>query len=93
MVLWSRALPKTASCLSPFLSGMKSQLANVRKLPIVWGKAVVFAGYLGFLHQLQLASQDLAAIWHKRDEKQNSKFSPDVIMSQWTAQNRPEFEL
>ena len=29
-------------------------------LPVTWDKAVVFAGYSGFLHQLQLASHDLA---------------------------------
>ena len=45
----------------------------VRKLPVTWGKAVFFAGYSGFLHYLQLASLELAAIWPKWDEKRNSK--------------------
>ena len=34
----------------------------VRKFPVTWGKAVVFAGYSGFLHYLQLASHELATI-------------------------------
>ena len=31
----------------------------------------VFAGYSGFLHYLQLASHELAIIWHYCDEKRN----------------------
>ena len=31
-------------------------------LPETWGKVVVFDGYSGFLHQLQLVSHDLATI-------------------------------
>ena len=40
------------------------------------GLGGVFAGYSGFLHQLQLASQDLPAliIGRKSDKKRNSKF-------------------
>ena len=38
----------------------------VRKLPVTLGKSVVFAGLSGFLHQLQLASHDVAAIWQKK---------------------------
>ena len=30
------------------------------------GEAVVFAGYSGFFHQLQLASHDLVTIWQKK---------------------------
>ena len=37
-------------------------LLHVRKLPVTWGQAVVFAGYSGFLHYLQLASHELATI-------------------------------
>ena len=38
------------------------------------GLAVFFAGYSGFLHNLQLASHKLATIWPKRDEKGTSKY-------------------
>ena len=31
---------------------------HVRKLPVIWGKAVVFARNCSFLHQVQLASLD-----------------------------------
>ena len=44
------------------LSGFESWPGHVRKLPVTWGKAVVFAGYFGFLHYLQLASHELATI-------------------------------
>ena len=46
-----------------------SHPGHVRKLPVAWGKAVVFTGYSGFLHQLQLASHNLAAIWQKKSRK------------------------
>ena len=52
-----KALPLTASCLSP-LPGFESEPGHVRNLPITWDEAVFFAGYSGFLHQLQLASHD-----------------------------------
>ena len=39
---------------------------SVRKLPVTWGWAVVFARNSGLLHQLQLASHDSAAIWQKK---------------------------
>ena len=39
------------------------------------GYVVIFTGYSGFHHQLQLAGQDLAVIWQKSDEKQNSHTS------------------
>ena len=32
----------------------------------IGGKAVIFAGYSGFLHQLQLSSLVLATIWQKK---------------------------
>ena len=47
------------------MSRFESHPDYVRKLPVTWDKAVVFAGYYGFLHQLQLAtdlSHDLGAI-------------------------------
>ena len=34
----------------------------MRKLPVTWGYAVVFAGFSGFLHYLQLASSELDTI-------------------------------
>ena len=44
--------------------------AHVRiKLPVTWGYVVAFGGYSGFLHQLQLASHELAAIWQKKWRK------------------------
>ena len=59
--VWSKAPPLTARCLSP-LPGFESRPGHVRKLPVTWGWAVVFAGYSGFLHYLQLASHELATI-------------------------------
>ena len=65
IVVWSKALPLTPSCLS-LLSGLESQPEHdMRKLPVTWCKAVVSAGYSGFLQQLQLASHELVAIWQK----------------------------
>ena len=40
---------------------------------------MVFARYSSFLHYLQLASHELFTLWHKCDEKQNSKF-PNSMM-------------
>ena len=48
MAVWSKALPLTASCLSPFF-GFESNPGHVRKLAVTWGKTVVFAGYFSFL--------------------------------------------
>ena len=53
--------PLTASCLSP-LSGFESRPRHVRRLPVTWGSAVVFAMYSSFLHCLQPASHELAKI-------------------------------
>ena len=52
MAAWSKALPLTASCLSP-LHGFKSWPGHVTKLPVTWGWAVVFPGSSSFLHILQ----------------------------------------
>ena len=57
--VWSKVLPLTAHCLSP-LPGFESWPGHVRKLPVTWGLGVVFAGYSGFLHHIQLASHNLA---------------------------------
>ena len=59
--VWSKAPPLTPRCLSP-LSGFESRPGHVRELPVTWGSAVVFAGYSGFLHYIQLASHELATI-------------------------------
>ena len=59
--LWSKVLPLTARCLSP-LPRFESWPGHVRKLPVTWGKAVVFAGYSGFLHYIQVARHELATI-------------------------------
>ena len=64
MTVLSKALPLTASYIPP-LSGFESHLGSVKKLPVTWCKAVGFDGYSGFLHQLQLAIHDSAAVWHK----------------------------
>ena len=49
---------------------------HIRKLQICLGaRLVVFAGYSGFLHYLQLASHELATIGIKCDEKRNSNVS------------------
>ena len=61
MAVWFKAPPPTARCLSP-QPGFESRLGVVRKLPVTWGKVVVFAGNSGFLHYLQLASYELATI-------------------------------
>ena len=39
---------------------------------------MVFAGYSGFLHYLQMASHELAINWHKCDEITNSTISDHV---------------
>ena len=44
----------------------KKYFLQVRKLPVTWGKMVVFAGYSCFFHHLQLESHDLTAIWQKK---------------------------
>ena len=42
MAVWPIALPMTASCLSP-LTRFESLQEHVRKLPVTWGEAMVFA--------------------------------------------------
>ena len=42
-----------------------SRSGHVKKLPVTWGSAVVFAGYSSFLHQFQLAGHKLAAVCQK----------------------------
>ena len=61
MAVWSKAPPLTARCLSP-LPGFEIRPGHVGKLPLTWGLGVVFAGYSGFLHNLQLASHELDII-------------------------------
>ena len=46
----------------------------MRKLPVTWGWAVVFAGFSGFLHYSQLAGHKLGTIGINGTEKRNSKF-------------------
>ena len=57
MAMWSKVLSLTASCLSP-LSGFESHPRHVTKLPATLVLAVLFGGYSGFLHQLQMVSHD-----------------------------------
>ena len=45
--------------VSQHCPGFESYLKHVRMLPVTWGWVLVFAGYTGFHHQLQLASHDL----------------------------------
>ena len=62
MAVWSiKASPLTARCLSQ-LPGFESRPGHVRKLPVTWGYAFVFAGYYVFLHYLRMASYELAII-------------------------------
>ena len=49
-------------CLHSLLPGFESRPRHVGKLPVTWSYVVVFAGYSGFLHYLQLASHELATI-------------------------------
>ena len=69
--------PLTARSLSQ-LPGFESKSGHVRRLPVTWGYAVAFAEYSGFLRSLQQASHELAAIWHKCDQKRNSKFKAGI---------------
>ena len=61
MASLSKVLPLTASCLSPLPGSNPGQ--RFQKAASDFGLG---AGYSSFLHQLQLASHDLAAIWQKR---------------------------
>ena len=45
--------------LQPFLYELSG---HVRNLQVTWSYGVVFAGYSGFLHYLQLASHELSTI-------------------------------
>ena len=65
MAVWSKAPPRTARYLSP-LPGFEYGMWECFQ----W--LGVIAGYSGFLNCLQLASHELATIWHKCDEKWNS---------------------
>ena len=40
------------------LTGVIFRLGHTRKLPVTLGKAMIFPGYTGFLHHVQLASHD-----------------------------------
>ena len=64
---WYMVLPLTANCLSP-LPGFESCPGHVRKLPVTWGKAVVFAWYYGFLSPLT-AGQSLLPQYGRRNVK------------------------
>ena len=49
MAVWAKAFSLTASCLSP-LCGFASLPGCARKLPEIWGMAVISDGYSCFLH-------------------------------------------
>ena len=70
---------ETGSRLPRYRIGFESRPGHVRMLPVTWGCAVVFAGYSGFLHQLQLASHELATFGIKCDEKENSNSNSTVF--------------
>ena len=55
MAEWSNTSSVTPRYDSPQL-GFKLWLGHVRRLPLTWVKAVVFAGYYRFLQHSQLAS-------------------------------------
>ena len=44
MAVWSKALPMTASCLSP-LPGFESLLGHEGMMPLTWDQAVDFSGF------------------------------------------------
>ena len=50
----------------PWIRSSSSSAGHVRKLPVTWGSAVFFPVNTAFLHQVLLASHDIAAIWRKR---------------------------
>ena len=77
MAMWSEALPLTANCLSP-LPRFEFWPGYMRNFPVIWGKAVVFAGFSGSFHQLQMDSH---AIWQKKWWK--TKFQIPVIKTEW----------
>ena len=54
-LLWLPCGLRRYHCLSA-LSGFESWQGHVKKLPVTWGSAVVFARHSGFLHHLQLAA-------------------------------------
>ena len=57
MAVKSKTLPLSDSCLPP-LPGFESRPGPVRKFPVTWGWAVVFASYSVFPRQIQIASHD-----------------------------------
>ena len=64
MAVWSEALVLTANCLSPLpvriLAGACGKVTSDLRL------GNCFRWVLGFLHHLQLASQELASTWQKK---------------------------
>ena len=52
-----------------------SHPGRVIKLPVAWDLAVAFVGYSSFLHQLQMASHDVTAIWPKKLRKTKFQIS------------------
>ena len=47
---------KIISLNNPVIVNLFMSLAHVGKLPVTWGKAVIFGGYSNFLHYLQTAT-------------------------------------
>ena len=58
MAVWSKALPLTA-CRRSLLSGFEFRSGHVRTLPLTWGSAAVFAG---FLHYLRLSRHKFSTL-------------------------------
>ena len=79
MALCSKALPPTASRLSP-MPGFESRPGHtsMRNFPVSGGG---FRRAIRFLPSLQLASDDFAAIWQKSDDNRNSKFQIRLTMT------------
>ena len=67
MPVWSTALPLTANSLSLSLHclGLNSHRA-CEKVASDLGLGGISARYSSFLHHIQLASHNLAAIWQKK---------------------------
>ena len=82
-----KTIPRAPSTLEVEYDGESKSIIQFRKrLPATWGKVVVFARYSGFLHQLKLASHDLASIWQRKWRKTKFQIPVsrlDVILTEW----------
>ena len=66
MAVWSEASPPTAKLSLTTAAWVQISARAYEKVASDLGLGGFFSGYSGFLHHLQLASQDLVAIWQKK---------------------------